>query len=155
MTKQVRKDKNKDREQHREQQNDAPVSGSVDYILAMAAHEAEKLDIAKAAWDQGLLSFTDYHKLTCSITDNIAKITRLARDMAGPYMHLGDIHMSLTAAPQMAIPHEDGSVDLAPLEEITFNGKPYYQFTDDEGLIRLLPIYNQEEENAATEAGED
>lgn len=154
MAKQKAKDRTKDRIAHREQQDDQPKPGSVDYILAMAQREAEKLDIARAAFHQQLLSFGDYHRLTVSITDNVAKITRLARDMQGAYASLGDIHVSLNVAPQMAVPHEDGSVDLMPMDAITFNGKPYYQFTDDDGIIKLLPITKEGPDGKADEATE-
>jgi len=156
VTKQTPKERNKDRLPHREQIDSDPKPGSVDYILSMVQVEAEKIDIAKHAFNQGLISFSQYHKLTNSITDNVAKITRLARDLAGEYSHLGDIHVELTTAPQIAQPHEDGSVDLEPLEEVTFNGKQFYQFTDDEGMIRLLPIYNHEGgDDETTDTGKD
>ena len=154
MTKPVRKPRGRKRVEHREQQAEVPKAGTVDSILALCLFEAQKLDLCKQAFHKGLLSFAEYHDLSSSMTNNIAKFTRLARDMVGPYMHLGDIHVQLDMDPQIAIPHEDGSVDLAPLSEIELDGKQYYKFEDDDGLVRLLPINRQIEPQKEEEDGE-
>lgn len=144
MTKQVRKERSKRRTEHRElQESNAARPGTVDSILSLVLIESKKLDVAKEAYRRGLMSFSEYHEFSSSIGKSIATYTRLARDMTGPYMHLGDISVTFDMDPQVAIPHEDGSVDLEPLAEIELDGRRYFRFEDSEGVVKLLPINRQ------------